>query len=80
MSHEFDHINNARSFIVDKLSDDALLGRNGYLMRQGLYIIDYKPDQEQFAKDLIKAICETDLPARGVQPVIVNLYDIVLQY
>jgi hypothetical protein len=78
MGKEFDHINDARSFIVDKLSDDSLLGRNGYLLRQNLYIIDYKPEQEQYAKDLIKQICETDLPAHSVTPLVINLYDIVL--
>lgn len=80
MPKRFDHINDARSFIVEKLSDDSLLGRNGYLMREGLYIIDYEPAQERYAKDLIAEICKTDLPNHGVTPVVVNLYDIVLSY
>ena len=80
MTTEFDHINDARSFIVEKLSDDSLLGRGGYMMRNALYVLDYKPNQESFAKDLVKAVCETDLPAHSVRPLIVNLYDIVLDY
>lgn len=83
MGSEFKHINDARGFIVDKLSDDALLGRNGYMMRQALYIIDYDPAQQQYAADLVRAICEKDtgdLPRRGVTPVVVNLYDLVLGY
>lgn len=80
MPKEFEHINDARGFIVDKLSDDALLGRNGYMMRQALYIIDYDPRQQPYAADLIRAICSDDLPNRGVTPIEINLYDIVLQY
>mgnify|MGYP000859343279 CR=1 FL=1 len=80
MPKEFDHINDARSFIVSKLSDDALLGRNGYLMREGLYVIDYDPAQERYAKDLLAEICKTDFPNHGVTPVVVNLYDIALDY
>ena len=80
MSTEFDHISDARSFIVEKLSEDSLLGRGGYMMRNALYVLDYKPSQESYAKDLVKAICETDLPAHSVRPLIVNLYDIVLAY
>ena len=78
MGIEFKHINDARGFIVDKLSDDALLGRNGYMMRQALYIIDYDPAQQQYAADLVRAICEKDtgdLPRRGVTPVVVNLWE-----
>lgn len=80
MSKEFEHINDARGFIVDKLSDDALLGRNGYMMRQALYIIDYDPRQQPYAADLIRVICSDDLPNRGVTPIEINLYDIVLRY
>lgn len=80
MSREFSHINDARGFIVDKLSDDALLGRNGYMMRQGLYILDYDPEQQAFAADLIHVICGDDLPSRGVTSVEANLYNIVLEY
>lgn len=80
MSAEFEHINDARSFIVEKLSEDSLLGRGGYMMRNALYVLDYKPEQESYAKDLVQAICESDLPARSVRPLVVNLYDIVLSY
>lgn len=80
MAREFDHINDARGFIVDKLSDDALLGRNGYMMRSQLYILDYDPCQKSYAADLIRAICSDDLPSRGVAPLDINLYDIVLRH
>ena len=79
MTKHFDHINDSRQFVVDKLSDDALLGRKGNVMRQSLYIWQYEPSQEQYAKELVAAICEGDLPARGVSPLVVNLYDIVLE-
>ena len=80
MMKEFDHINDARTFIVEKLSEDSLLGRGSYMMRNALYVLDYKPEQEPYAKDLVKAICESDLPAHSVKPMIVNLYDIVLSH
>ncbi|MBR2836000.1 MAG: DUF1788 domain-containing protein [Coriobacteriales bacterium] len=80
MSYEFSHINDARSFIAGKLSEDSLLGRGGYMMRNALYVLDYKPEQEAFAQDLLHAIYEFDLPARSVHPKIINLYDIVLAY
>jgi hypothetical protein len=76
----FKHINDARTFIVDKLSDDTLLGRNGFKMFESKYIIHYKPDQEFAAQLLQKAIRETDLVANGVNAVEINLYDIVLAY
>ena len=79
MGAVFNHINDARQFIVDKLSDDALLGRNGYMMREGTYIIDYDPSQQAYAADLIHVICEHDLPERGVTAMEVNLYDLVLR-
>lgn len=83
MGVEFMHINDARGFIVDKLSDDALLGRNGYMMRRALYVIDYCPAQKQYAADLVRNICQKDtgdLPRRGVTPIVINLYDLVLDY
>lgn len=70
----------ARKFIVDHLSDDTLLGRGGYTMREGVYVLPYAPAQESDAKDLIKALCENDLPIKGVKAIDVNLYDIVLNY
>lgn len=80
MTKHFDHINDARQFVVEKLSDGALLGRKGNVMRQSLYIWQYDPSQERYAKELVAAICEGDLPARGVVPLVVNIYDIVLEY
>ena len=80
MSKTFNHINDSRQFVVEKLSDDALLGRRGNVMRQSLYVWQYEPSQERFAKDLVAAICSDDLPARGVNPLIVNIYDIVLDF
>lgn len=82
MTKHFDHIGSpeARRFIVERLSDDTLLGRNGYTMRQSLYILNYKPEQERFAKDLVRVIAAEDLPARGVRALVVNLYDIVLDH
>ena len=82
MARTFEHIASAeaRQFIGDRLSDDTLLGRNGYTMRQGLYILNYKPSQERFARDLVKVLSEQDLPARGVQALVINLYDIMLAH
>lgn len=80
MGTEFKHINDARGFIVDRLSNDSLLGRKGYVLRQALYIIDYDPAQQSYANDLIRAICQEDLPRRGVTPIEINLYDFVLSY
>jgi hypothetical protein len=76
----FKHINDARTFIVEKLSDDTLLGRNGFTLSDPKYFIHYKPSQEFDARLLQKAIRETDLVAHGVNAIEINLYDIVLEY
>lgn len=82
MTKKFEHIGSpdARAFIVERLSDDTLLGRKGYTMRQSTYVLPYPPSQRSYARDLIAAICSDDLPNRGVRAVRVNLYDIVLDY
>lgn len=82
MTKKFEHIGTpeARAFIVERLSDDTLLGRKGYTMRQSTYVLPYPPAQRSYARDLIAAICSDDLPNRGVRAVRVNLYDIVLDY
>ena len=82
MSKKFEHIGSpdARAFIVERLSDDTLLGRKGYTMRQSTYVLPYPPVQRSYARDLIAAICSDDLPNRGVRAMRVNLYDIVLDY
>ncbi|MFZ2757052.1 MAG: DUF1788 domain-containing protein [Atopobiaceae bacterium] len=79
-TRRFGHVNDARRFIVERLSDPALLGRNGLNLRQAIYVLPYDPKQEESARDLIKAIIQTDLPANNVHAVDVNLYDIVLDY
>ncbi|HJG30546.1 MAG TPA: DUF1788 domain-containing protein [Collinsella ihuae] len=82
MTRRFDHIGSpeARAFIVERLSDDALLGRGGYTMRQATYVLPYLPSQREYARDLVAAICAEDLPNRGVRPIHINLYDIVLGF
>lgn len=82
MSKKFEHIGSpdARAFIVERLSDDTLLGRKGYTMRQSTYVLPYPPAQRSYARDLLAAICSDDLPNRGVRAVRVSLYDIVLDY
>lgn len=82
MTKKFEHIGSpeARAFIVERLSDDTLLGRKGYTMRQSTYVLPYPPAQRSYARDFIAAICSDDLPNRGVRAVRVNLYDIVLDY
>lgn len=78
MRKEFDHISQARQFIVDRLSDDALLGRGGRLLREGKYLLPYKPTQEDEAEDLMEAIVKVDFPARNVRAHVIDLYQIVL--
>ena len=82
MTRKFEHIGSpeARSFIVERLSDDALLGRKGFTMRQSTYVLPYPPAQRSYARDLVVAICADDLPNRGVRATQANLYDIVLDY
>ncbi len=80
MRKEFDHISQARQFIVDRLSDDALLGRGGRLLREGKYLLPYDPAQEDAAGELMEAITKVDLPARNVRAHIIDLYQIVLDY
>ena len=82
MTRKFEHIGapEARSFIVERLSDDALLGRKGFTMRQSTYVLPYPPSQRSYARDLVAAVCADDLPNRGVRAAQVNLYDIVLDY
>lgn len=82
MTRHFDHIASpeTRTFIVDHLADDTLLGRNGYTMRHATFVLPYPPNQQDYARDLIEAICSTDLPNRGIRAVNINLYDIVLSF
>lgn len=80
MRKEFDHISDARQFIVDRLSDDALLGRGGRLLREGKYLLPYDPAQEDDAGDLMEAIARVDMPARNVCVRIIDLYQIVLDH
>ncbi|MBR1828333.1 MAG: hypothetical protein IJ781_02310 [Atopobiaceae bacterium] len=80
MRKEFDHISQARQFIVYRLSDDALLGRGGRLLREGKYLLPYKPAQEDEAEGLMEAIVKVDLPARNVRAHVIDLYRIVLDH
>lgn len=80
MRKEFDHISQARQFIVDRLSDDALLGRGGRLLREGKYLLPYDPAQEDAAGELMEAITKVDLPARNVRAYIIDLYQLVLDH
>lgn len=82
MTKKFSHIGSpeVRAFIVDRLSDDPLLGRSGFTMRQGTYVLPYPPAQRNYAQDVVRAICAEDLPNRGVRAVQINLYDIVLEF
>lgn len=82
MTRRFDNIASAecRSFLTAQLTDPALLGKDGYLMRHNLYVLPYKPGQEAFAKDLIRVLAEEDLLRHDVKAANVNLYDIVLAY
>jgi hypothetical protein len=80
MRKEFNHINEARSFIVEKLTSDTLLGRNGYKMYESKYIIDYNPAQAWDAELLAQAIAEQELALKGIRAVSINLYDLVLEH
>ncbi len=82
LTKKFAHIGSraARAFIVERLCDDALLGRSGYTMRQSTYLLPYPPAQQAHALDLVAAICADDLPNRGVRAQRIDLYDIVLDY
>lgn len=80
MRKEFDHISDARQFIVDRLSDDALLGRGGRLLREGKYLLPYDPTQEDAAIGLMEAIASNELAARNVRVLVVDLYQIVLDH
>lgn len=82
MTRKFDNIASAdcRGFLTSQLTDPALLGKDGYLMRHNLYVLPYKPAQEAYAKDLIRALAEEELPRNDVKAANINLYDIVLAY
>lgn len=80
MRKTFDHISQARQFIVDRLSDDALLGRGGRLLREARYLLPYPPAQEDEAMGLMRAICDVELRANGVTVHTIDLYRIVLDY
>ena len=80
MRQEFDHISEMRQFIVDHLSDDALLGRGGRLLRENKYLLPYPPEQEDAAMELMRAIIKVDLPARNVNAYAIDLYRIALDH
>jgi len=80
MTAKFGHITEARKFIVEHLSDDALLGRTGHLIRESLYVMPFDPSQQKAALELTKAMVEDDFPARGIRARIIDIYDIVLDY
>jgi hypothetical protein len=80
MRKEFNHINEARGFIVEKLSSDTLLGRNSFKMYESKYVIDYKPQQALDAELLAQAIATGELATGGVRVATVNLYDLVLEH
>lgn len=81
MIQKFTHISEMRAFLTERLSDDAFLGRKGYTIRGASrhYIMPYPPEQEVEAQELIRAI-SLDLPAHGANPLIVDLYDIILAH
>ena len=80
MTAKFENIIDARPFIVEHLSNDALLGRTGHLIRESLYVLPYNPEQQRSALELVKAMVENDFPALGVRACIIDIYDIVLNY
>lgn len=82
MTRRFEHIGlpETRKFIAERLSDDTLLGRNGLTMRESTYVLPYEPSQRQSACELIAALAHDELPSRGVNATVVNLYDIVLKF
>lgn len=82
MTKDFEHIGlpEVRSFVAERLSDPTLLGRNGLAMRESTYVLPYDPSQRRSACELIAALASDDLPSRGVNATVVNLYDIVLSF
>lgn len=80
MTAKFDNILDARMFLVEHLSNDALLGRTGHLLRESLYVLPYKPEQQRAALELTRAMVENDFPSLGVNAKIIDIYDIVLNY
>lgn len=79
MRKSFDHISQARQFIVNRLSDDALLGRGGRLLREGKYLLPYDPAQQDEAGELMDAIVRVDFPAHNVCAHVIDLYQVVLR-
>lgn len=80
MRKSFDHISQARQFIVGRLSDDALLGRGGRLLREGKYLLPYDPAQQDEAEELMDAIVRVDFPAHNVCAHVIDLYQVALDH
>lgn len=80
MRKSFDHISQARQFIVNRLSDDALLGRGGRLLREGKYLLPYDPAQQDEAEELMDAIIKVDFLVRNVCAHVIDLYQVVLDH
>ncbi len=82
MTQHFDHIRDARTPLVEVLTREVRLNREGNTMREPRYVLPYDPALEAEAAELLHNLADPgrDLAAQGVTAMTVDLYDIVLGY
>lgn len=73
----FTHINEAKDFLVDKLSSAQTLESGSDFSRSSKFIAPYPPEQQKEAA-LVAAAVVQELSDRGVKASLVNAYDVVL--
>lgn len=73
----FKHINEAKYFLVDKLSSSQTLESDSDFSRSSKFIAPYPPEQQKEAA-LVAAAVVQELSDRGVRATLVNVYDVVL--
>ena len=74
---EFDHVNEAEQFLVEKLSSERFLNSANDMSNSSSFVAPYPPEQQIEAKAMVGALV-SDLKMRGVTAAVADAYDTVL--
>lgn len=72
---DFAHVNDAEPFLVDKLSGKRFLESAGGSSNSSMFVAPYPPSQQEEAARMVAAL-KGDLAIRGVEAVVVDLFDL----